>query len=143
MEYKIYDYLTDECKMIRQTVFIEEQHFENEFDDTDNTALHIVAYIDNKPVGTGRMFQGENNREYIIGRIAVLKDYRKYHIGSNIVKALEEKAKELNATQISLSAQCRVKEFYKKLGFTETGVTYFDEYCEHIKMTKKFVMRNS
>lgn len=137
MNYKFYDRLTDECKIIRQKVFIEEQHFENEFDDIDKTALHIIAYIDNKPVGTGRMFQSENSGEYIIGRIAVLKDYRKYHIGSTIVKAFEEKAKELAAKQISLSAQCRVMGFYEKLGFTATGTTYYDEYCEHIKMTKK------
>lgn len=137
MNYKFYDHLTDECKMIRQKVFIDEQHFENEFDDIDKTALHIIAYADDKPVGTGRMFQSENNGEYIIGRIAVLKDYRKYHLGSTIVKAFEEKAKELGAAQISLSAQCRVRGFYEKLGFTATGTTYYDEYCEHIKMIKK------
>lgn len=137
MNYKFYDYLTDECKIIRQKVFIEEQHFKNEFDDIDKNAFHIIAYIDDKPVGTGRMFRSDNNGEYIIGRIAVLKDYRKYHIGSGIVKAFEEKANELGAEQISLSAQCRVKEFYEKLGFNATGKTYYDEYCEHIRMVKK------
>lgn len=137
MNYKFYDYLTDECKMIRQKVFIEEQHFQNEFDEIDKNALHIVAYYENKPVGTGRMFRSETDGEYIIGRIAVLKDYRKYHIGSTIVKALEEKATELSAKQISLSAQCRVKGFYEKLGFIPIGDTYYDEYCEHIKMIKK------
>ncbi|MDD6489635.1 MAG: GNAT family N-acetyltransferase [Clostridia bacterium] len=137
MNYKFYNCLTDECKMIRQKVFIEEQNFKNEFDDIDNKAIHIVACVDDKPVGTGRMFQSKNSGEYIIGRIAVLKDYRKYHIGGGIVKAFEEKAKELGAVKISLSAQCRVREFYEKLGFTAIGKTYYDEYCEHIKMIKK------
>ena len=38
---------------------------------------------------------------------------------------------------IEVSAQVRVSEFYKKLGYNQVGDIYFDEYCEHIRMVKK------
>ena len=37
---------------------------------------------------------------------------------------------------IEVSAQVRVSEFYKKLGYNKVGDIYFDEFCEHIRMVK-------
>lgn len=38
---------------------------------------------------------------------------------------------------IEVSAQVRVSEFYKKLGYNKVGDIYFHEFCEHIRMVKK------
>ena len=51
-------------------------------------------------------------------------------------KGLEEKALELGANHIELSAQIQAKDFYKKLGYTEIGEIYKEEFCPHIKMFK-------
>lgn len=44
MEIKIYNQLPDEAKEIRLEVFVKEQGFEEEFDDIDETAAHIVLF---------------------------------------------------------------------------------------------------
>ena len=132
--FKVTNNLSEDEKMIRETVFIEEQKFKIEFDDTDDIATHIVMYIDNNPVGCCRLYKQEN--EYHIGRIAVLKPYRGKGYGEKILLEAEKVAKKMGADSISLSAQVRASGFYEKLGYKKHGEIYFDEYCEHIAMKK-------
>ena len=134
IDFKVTNTLSEDEKMIRETVFIEEQKFEIEFDDTDDIATHIVMYLDNHPVGCCRLYKQEN--EYHIGRIAVLKLYRGKGYGEKILLNAERVAKEKGADSISLSAQVRASGFYEKLGYKKHGEIYFDEYCEHIAMKK-------
>ena len=134
IDFKVTNNLSEDEKMIRETVFIEEQKFKIEFDDTDDIATHIVMYIDNNPVGCCRLYKQEN--EYHIGRIAVLKPYRGKGYGEKILLNAERVAKEKGADSISLSAQVRASGFYEKLGYKKHGEIYFDEYCEHIAMKK-------
>lgn len=134
IDFKVTNTLSEDEKMIRETVFIEEQKFKIEFDDTDDIATHIVMYIDNNPVGCCRLYKQEN--EYHIGRIAVLKPYRGKGYGEKILLNAERVAKEKGADSISLSAQVRASGFYEKLGYKKHGQIYFDEYCEHIAMKK-------
>ena len=134
IDFKVTNTLSEDEKFIRETVFIEEQKFKIEFDDTDDIATHIVMYIDNKPVGCCRLYKQEN--EYHIGRIAVLKPYRGKGYGEKILLNAERVAKEKGADSISLSALVRASGFYEKLGYKKHGEIYFDEYCEHIAMKK-------
>ncbi|MBP0956158.1 MAG: GNAT family N-acetyltransferase [Oscillospiraceae bacterium] len=125
-----------EAAEIRKAVFIDEQGFENEFDEIDEYAFHAVLFSeDNLPAACGRLYLSEGNR-FIIGRIAVLKPFRKMGLGEKIVMALENKARELGGTEMELSAQVRAKGFYEKLGYSPFGEEYFDEYCPHIAMRK-------
>lgn len=135
IDFKVTDALSEDEKMIRETVFIEEQKFKIEFDDLDDIATHIVMYLDTQPVGCCRLFNQEN--EYHIGRIAVLKPYRGMGYGEKILLQAEKVAKEMGADCIKLSAQVRASGFYEKLGYKKYGEIYFDEYCEHIAMKKK------
>lgn len=123
-----------EAKLIRQTVFVDEQGFKNEFDDTDNKAYHGVLTDNGEPVATGRLFT--ENGDYHIGRIAVMKPYRGKGLGREIVSLLESKISELGGGTAVLSAQTRVKGFYESMGYTAYGDEYFDEYCPHISMKK-------
>ena len=56
-----YKELIEDAKMIRQKVFVEEQGFENEFDDIDQRSLHLVVYQDNEPIGCARMYPEREN----------------------------------------------------------------------------------
>lgn len=124
-------------RMIREIVFIEEQGFINEFDEIDSEAIHVLVYADGEPAATGRLFQSEDEQDfYIIGRVAVLSNYRKSGLGSKVMDFLEDKAREIGATGIKLSAQCQAKGFYKKRGYEERGEVYQDEGCPHILMIK-------
>ena len=134
ISFKVTDTLSEDEKIIRETVFIEEQKFKIEFDDLDDIATHIVMYLDTQPVGCCRLYKQEN--EYHIGRIAVLKPYRGKGCGEKILLEAEKVAKEKGADCIKLSAQVRASGFYEKLGYKKYGEIYFDEYCEHIAMKK-------
>lgn len=134
MRFQFYNYLPQEAKMIREKVFVEEQGFENEFDDIDSTCLHLVIFQNHQPVGCARMFDDQG--EMILGRIAVLKEYRHLHLGSYILQCLENKAKELKYTRVILSAQVRASHFYLKNDYEAYGEEYLDEYCPHIHMKK-------
>ena len=128
--------LPKEAITIREKVFVQEQGFTNEFDETDKNSIHIVLFSDNSAIATGRLVKDQDENTYIIGRVAVLEAYRKLHLGNLILTSLEEKAKELGATKICVSAQCRVQTFYEKHDYNAVGDVYYDEYCKHIKMVK-------
>lgn len=122
---------------IRQQVFVDEQGFVNEFDSIDDTAYHLCAYDGGTPIGSGRLFSEKGDKEYHIGRIAVISEYRGKNIGALIMNALEAYGKGIGAELLCLSAQTRASGFYEKLGFTRYGEEYFDEYCPHIAMKKE------
>lgn len=120
---------------IRKTVFMEEQGFCDEFDETDNCAWHILMVIDGRAVATARFFQSEKGWQ--VGRVAVLKEFRKQGIGEEVMIAAEKKVRELGGKEISLSAQVRAKGFYEKIGYRCCGDVYYDEHCPHIFMKKE------
>lgn len=139
IEKQFYTGLNNDLRYIREKVFVEEQGFQDEFDDVhiDNISFHLLLYIEGKPVATGRLYQKDPvNNVYIIGRLAVLSDYRNLNLGSIVLTSLEEKAKHCGATAIELSAQCRVQGFYEKYGYRAIGNSYLDGDCPHILMIK-------
>lgn len=130
--------LCEEAKFIRTEVFIKEQGFENEFDVLDETALHIVVFVEGSAAATARMLPSEQDAQsFFLGRIAVLRQYRKLRIGSLMLQLLEDRAKSIGAKRLELSAQCRAQSFYEKNGFVADGEPYLDEFCEHIHMEKE------
>lgn len=86
MNYKIYDQLPQEAKEIRIKVFMEEQGFKDEFDDLDDLCQHLVVFGNNQPIGTCRFYYDESLKSNVLGRIAVIKEYRGKKVGQYIVK---------------------------------------------------------
>lgn len=134
---KTYEKLPEEAHYIRQTVFVEEQGFREEFDTIDNTAVHAVGFIDGSPVATGRIFPAEENGTYYLGRLAVLKDFRKGGTGSKMLEFLESEAAKRGASKIILHAQIQAQPFYEKNGYIAEGEPFLDESTPHITMIKK------
>ena len=137
MEIKQYSTLPEESKKLRAKVFLDEQGFSAEFDEIDDIAVHMVLYIDNKAAAVCRVFYDENKQSYMIGRVAVEKEYRSQHLGAKIMQTAESYIKQVGGTSAKLSAQCRMSGFYKKLGYNPIGEEYLDEFCPHIMMFKE------
>ena len=137
MEIRRFDYLPDDARAIRQAVFVDEQGFEVEFDDTDDKAVHLVGYDNGKPAAVCRFFCDDEHSSYMIGRIAVVKELRGKHLGEQMVLAAEKFIKETGGEKALLSAQLRASGFYEKLGYTKSGSEYYDEYCPHVLMSKE------
>ncbi|MEG0691495.1 MAG: GNAT family N-acetyltransferase [Oscillospiraceae bacterium] len=125
-----------DCYNVRKKVFIEEQGFnpDTEFDDIDEKAYHLLVCVGGDPVATARLFDEEHG--FHCGRICVVKEYRGKNIGLAIMSELENKAKELGAISLELSAQIQAVNFYEKCGYTKFGNKYLDEHCPHVMMKK-------
>ena len=132
---KIFTTLPQEAKDIRIEVFMKEQGFENEFDETDTISYHIVAFDEGKPIGTCRFFK--ENDHFTIGRVAVLKEYRNQHIGILLLESAENEIKKLNGNLIVVHAQVRICAFYEKQGYIQFGQIDDDEGVPHMWMKKK------
>ena len=129
--------LPDSAKIIRQTVFEAEQGFVDEFDQTDEIATHFVMYDEEeKPVATCRVFQGEEMNEYLLGRLAVIKEYRHHNIGSLMMQEAEKYIRNIGGNSIALHAQCQASGFYEKQGFKQFGNIDDEQGCPHMWMKK-------
>lgn len=137
MEIKKYNGLCDDAMYIRETVFIDEQGFRDEFDEIDKKAVHLVAYDKDKPVATCRFFWSDERNTYLLGRLAVLKEYRKNHLGAVMMKKTEEFVKESGGTSIELHAQEQAIKFYEKQGYSVCSEMEYEEHCPHYWMRKK------
>lgn len=126
---------------VREEVFIKEQGFQNEFDDIDDYAIHITLYVDDKIAGCARCFPQGNNRDcWVLGRIAILPQYRHQKLGGVLLKELENEVKKHQGTYCILDAQCRAKAFYECYGYETCGEIHMDEHVPHIQMQKTLNM---
>ena len=129
--------MTNDVVLIRTGVFVEEQHFCDEFDDIDSYATHLVAYENETPIAVARVFYDEKEQRYKVGRFAVRKPYRGKGIGLEMVKKACEVAKEMGATEVYLHSQVQAIPFYEEVGFSAFGEVGYEEYCPHIWMKKQ------
>lgn len=120
---------------VRQTVFVEEQGFQEEFDEIDAIATHITLYDHQQLVGCARVFLMDGI--YKFGRIAILKEFRKQGYGYYLMKACEEIARNQNIHKVVLDAQVQAQGFYEKNGYQSFGEVHFDEGEPHIYMKKQ------
>lgn len=130
----------EEAYAIRTKVFVEEQGYEDEFDDIDEYADHIVVFKEGVAAGCARCFpESESSSCYIVGRVATLPRFRGCGIGRLLVKECESAALRHGALSMKLHAQARLEGWYASMGYARIGeVDYEDEGQPHIWMEKIF-----
>lgn len=134
MKIRIYKTLPDDAAAIRGEVFIKEQGFVEEFDEKDESSVHLVAYDGNKAVATARVFSSGD--KFLIGRIAVVKEYRGQGVGAFLIREAEKIILADGGGQAFIHAQTRAKEFYLKQGYLDTGRADEEEGCPHVWLYK-------
>lgn len=137
--FKVVDYrdYSADIQGVRRSVFHIEQGVDPtlDLDGKDEAADHILAYIENQPVGTVRV-RYLDNKIAKIERLAVLSDFRGRGIGKLLMeKALEIAAKKQSNTVV-IHAQDYVKSLYLKLGFLPEGELFEEAGIAHVKMIK-------
>lgn len=135
MRFEMYVSLPEAAQALRQEVFMGEQGFSYEFDETDNTALHLVLFDGEEAIACCRMFP-DGPDSWHIGRVAVKKDRRGQHLGAAIMEEAEAALSLRGAKRVALSAQSQAAGFYRKLGYVQVGGEYLDEHCPHVDMEK-------
>ena len=108
MYIRTFDYMPEEAVSIRTEVFIDEQHFKNEFDDNDKIATHLVVYENEEAIATCRYF-AKDSSTYLVGRIAVKSSYRGKGIGRLMLEGkLKNKIYRKGGIIMEVSAQVRL-----------------------------------
>lgn len=126
-----WDQLGDDCKRVRQKVFIEEQQIsaDEEWDAEDALSEHFLLLLNDRPVATARLTsQGS------IGRLAVLKAVRGKGLGEKIMQRVLEHCRRSGLKRVTLNAQISALSFYLKLGFKVAGEEYMEVSIPHLPM---------
>ncbi|MEP9851578.1 GNAT family N-acetyltransferase [Staphylococcus aureus] len=129
--------MMEDAYSIRKQVFVNEQGvpLENEIDQYESIATHIIGYDKNNyPFATGR-FRPYNNGVKI-ERVAIISSHRKYGYGKLLMQFLEEIAKIQGHHTLVLNAQCHAQAFYESLGYKAFGDVFIEENIDHIAMSK-------
>ena len=119
--------------LIRRKVFVDEQRVSrhDEYDNFEKSAMHYLAYIDEKPVGAARW--RETNQGIKLERFAVLKEYRNRGIGSLLLKKILRDVRHMQK-KIYLHAQLPAVKFYEREGFRMEGEIFSEASIQHFKM---------
>lgn len=118
-------------RAIREEVFVREQFVpvDMEWDEFDERSHHVMAMVDDVPVGTGRLLPDGH-----IGRMAVLKPWRGHGAGGALLTSLMEVARGLGMRRVVLNAQIQAMPFYLRHGFQAEGEKFMDAGIPHRRM---------
>ena len=119
---------------IRFSIFVGEQNVPSgiELDDQDADCVHAIAYdAAGKAIGTGRLLPDGH-----IGRMAVVKEWRRQGVGAEILEALVAEARKRGHASVVVSAQLQAAEFYRAHGFEAHGKVYQEAEILHQEMRK-------
>lgn len=120
---------------LRFAIFVGEQNVPAgiELDEMDEHCVHAIAYDEaGKAIGTGRLLP-----EGKIGRMAVVKEWRRRGVGADLLEALIAEARRRGHAEVKLSAQLQAAEFYRSHGFVAEGKVYEEAGILHQSMRKK------
>lgn len=122
----------EQLREIREQVFIREQQvpLALEWDGLDENAVHVLA-LDQyaSAIGCARILP-----HGVIGRMAVLRDWRNKGVGKAILETAIAYCREQGWHDISLSAQTHAIPFYERAGFVICSEIYLDAGIPHRDM---------
>jgi predicted GNAT family N-acyltransferase len=119
----------DDLHYVRNLVFVDEQQIpvELEFDALDQQChLFMARDMQSRPIGTARL-----SPEGKLGRMAVLAEWRGQGVGQSLLRAVIEKARNLNLPKITAHAQLGALGFYEKSGFIKMGEVFSEVSIPH------------
>lgn len=119
---------------VRECVFVGEQGVpaDMEYDEADPVSWHVLARgPDGGVIGTGRLLPDGH-----IGRMAVLPEWRRKGVGTELLCRLMEAARERGITDLVLHAQLAAVGFYRRLGFEPRGKEFIEAGIPHLVMAR-------
>ena len=129
---------------LRREVFCGEEGEKPAFikDNRDEKGYHIVCAIGDDLLGCGSIYDNGNG-EFEVSKIAVKRDYRKFLIGSNILKELTTIAKEQGAKRIVGESRAEVLDFFTKNGFPYENIAFEKDGKRYIKYNLNLVFEGA
>ena len=126
-----------ESMKIRTSVFADEQGFVDMPDEIDKLAVHIVGYEGEQAVATCRLFKECEDGDYILGRFAVIKEFRGQGRGRALLREAEKYISSIGARTLKLHSQYQAKGFYERCGYTVKGEVEYEQGEPHIWLERE------
>ncbi len=126
-------------RVVRTTVFVEEQHVpaEIEWDEMDPLCVHALAFDSaGAPIGTARLLPDGH-----IGRVAVLAQWRGCGVGLALMRWMIDAAREAGHAHVALNSQQSAAGFYERLGFQIDGEGFWEAGIPHVPMSLALATR--
>ena len=134
---QLYEITRSRCE-----VFIQEQKIicEEELDGLDDKCIHVFLEENERVVAYCRIVpKGINYENISIGRVLVLKEFRRKGIAQEMLRATVEYIKSnFQENKIVLSSQLYAKVLYESVGFIVASDIYEEAGIPHVKMYKMF-----
>jgi predicted GNAT family N-acyltransferase len=131
--------LRSDARSVRETVFVEEQGVdpELEYDEHDETALHVVGYDGERPVAAARL-RPYDEAETVgkVERVAVCAARRGEGWGRTVMDAVHDAARGRGYDRLRLHAQTRVEGFYAALDYETVGDEFEEAGIPHVAMVR-------
>lgn len=124
----------------RTKVFVVEQNCAyQEVDLKDFEATHVLFKLNTKIIAYTRIIPHGNKIDISFGRVLVVKEYRKLHLGRQIVETTINYIKSNYPNQkIRIQAQSYLKAFYESFGFVGISPVYLEDGIPHLDMLADF-----
>lgn len=122
---------------LRSAVFVVEQNCVfQDLDGSDQQAVHLLGWRADDLLAYARCFApGIQYAEASIGRIATRLDARGTGLGHQLVEqALALVRSSWGPQPVRIGAQARLKDFYRRHGFVDTGIDYVEDGIDHVEM---------
>ena len=122
---------------VRQEVFIMEQHcLYQDCDEKDKESHHLMGYEEGVLVAYLRIVNpGISYSEPSIGRVLTKHSSRKKGYGIELMnRGIEFCSSTYPSSNIRISAQKYLLDFYHTLGFIEFGEEYLEDNIPHMEM---------
>lgn len=129
---------------VRREVFVVEQGYteEQEFDDSEPMALHVIAQLvpgcattpgAARNLGAARLLLDSTDEPPMayVSRLSVVKFARGMGLGRALVEFILEGAREIGCLRVRAGAQVTALDFWSRLGFHPTGKEYMDFHVPH------------
>ena len=129
MEIKVYHTLHEDAVRSEQKYLWKNRAFMMNLTRRTKPPFILSCTLTKKPAATCRFNPGQVQGEYLIGRIAVEKEFRGKHLGSRILSAAESEIRNSGGSTVRLHAQQQARQFYEKQGYSAFGEPDFDEDC--------------
>lgn len=124
---------------LRSEVFVVEQNcVYQDIDGKDQKAIHVLGYSDGILVAYSRLFKPKDYFEFSsIGRVIVKESHRDKKIGHELMRVSIDAITALfKETNITISAQLYLKNFYESHDFVVVGESYLEDDIPHIEMKR-------
>ena len=124
-------------RAVREAVFMREQGVTAvlEWDGLDEACRHALALnAKGDAIGCGRIVPPTDKTPARIGRIAVLPEWRGKMVGTGVLEALLDYARDMKYPQVTVHAQVQALPFYHRFNFEAEGKEFLDADIPHIKM---------